>query len=159
MVSPRTRSRLAASMVLLTLVGVAFIAPAAEAVTSRDAPAHGPDLAQRMLKMVNRSRGSRGLAPLRMNAHLSKEAFRHSKHMARVGAISHTPNLADLVRGVGGSVFGEDLGKGRGMQGIRDAWLRRADTRRIMLDPRFHRVGLGVVHVDGFFWVTLQAFD
>jgi hypothetical protein len=28
-----------------------------------------------------------------------------------------------------------------------------------MLDPRFHRVGLGVVHVDGYYWVTFQAFD
>ena len=56
-------------------------------------------------------------------------------------------------------MFGEDVGKGRGLRGIRDAWLRRADTRRILLDPRFHHVGLGVVHVDGFYWVTLQAFD
>ena len=79
--------------------------------------------------------------------------------MARKGVISHTPNLADLVRSVGGSVFGEDLGKGRGLRGIRDAWMRRADTRRIMLDPRFGHVGLGVVHADGFYWVTLQVFD
>ena len=56
-------------------------------------------------------------------------------------------------------MFGEDLGKGRSLEGIRNAWIRRADTRRIMLDPRFEHVGLGVVHVDGFFWVTLQAFD
>jgi hypothetical protein len=26
-------------------------------------------------------------------------------------------------------------------------------------DPRFHHVGLGVVHADGFYWVTLQVFD
>jgi len=52
-----------------------------------------------------------------------------------------------------------DLGKGRALEGIRNAWIRRADTRRILLDPRFLHVGLGVVHVDGFFWVTLQAFD
>jgi uncharacterized protein YkwD len=94
-----------------------------------------------------------------MHARLSTEALRHSKRMARAGAISHTPSLADLVRGVGGSVFGEDLGKGRGLRGIRDAWLRRADTRRIMLDPRFRQVGVGVIHVAGYYWVTLQAFD
>ena len=94
-----------------------------------------------------------------MNERLSREALRHSRQMARSGAITHTPNLADLVRSVGGSVFGEDLGKGRGLRGIRDAWIRRADTRRIMLDPRFDHVGLGVVHADGFYWVTLQVFD
>jgi uncharacterized protein YkwD len=79
--------------------------------------------------------------------------------MARSGAISHTPNLADLIRSVGGTVFGEDVGKGRAIVGIRDAWLTRPDTRPILLDPRFHHVGLGVIHIGGFYWVTLQAFD
>ena len=112
-----------------------------------------------MLALVNRSRASHGLPLLRMNKRLSREALHHSRQMARKGAITHTPNLADLVRSVGGSVFGEDLGKGRGVRGIRDAWMQRADTRRIMLDPRFGHVGLGVVHADGFYWVTLQVFD
>jgi uncharacterized protein YkwD len=79
--------------------------------------------------------------------------------MAKTGSITHTSNLAELVRSVGGTVYGEDLGKGRGLEGIRNAWIRRADTRQILLDPRFQHVGLGVVHVDGFYWVTLQAFD
>ncbi|MGZ5212390.1 MAG: CAP domain-containing protein [Actinomycetota bacterium] len=159
MITPRTRPRLAASLLLLTLVGAAFVAPSADAGARRAPRPTADELGQRMLRLVNRSREIRGLPELRMNAHLSAEALRHSRRMARAGTISHTPNLADLVRGVGGSVFGEDLGKGRGLQGIRDAWLRRADTRRIMLDPRFRHVGLGVVHVDGFYWVTLQAFD
>jgi hypothetical protein len=79
--------------------------------------------------------------------------------MARTDAISHTANLEDLIRGVGGTVFGEDVGKGRAIVGIRDAWIRRPDTRRILLDARFHHVGLGVIHISGFYWVTLQAFD
>lgn len=112
-----------------------------------------------MLGLVNRSRHSRGLPRLRLNLRLSSEALRHSRHMARIDAISHTPNLADLIRGVGGTVFGEDVGKGRAIVGIRDAWLRQPDTRSILLDARFHRVGLGVIHIGGFYWVTLQAFD
>ena len=112
-----------------------------------------------MLNLVNRSREIRGLPELRMNARLGEEALRHSKRMARTGTISHTPNLADVIRGVGGSVYGEDIGKGRGLQGIRDAWLRELDTRRIMLDPRFRHAGLGVVHIDGYYWITLQAFN
>ena len=159
MTSPRTRSRVAASMVLLTLIGAAFVAPSVHA-SARSTPRPTADeLARRMLNLVNRSREVRGLPELRINARLSREAMRHSKRMGSAGTISHTPNLADLVRGVGGSVFGEDLGKGRGLQGIRDAWLGRAETRRIVLDPRFHHVGLGVVHVDGYYWVTFQAFD
>lgn len=158
MSTPRTRSRLAASLVFLALIGAMFVTPSAQAEV-RHARSAIDELAQRMLALANRSRHVRNLPTLRMNAQLSREALRHSRSMARSAVISHTTNLAELVRGVGGSVFGEDLGKGRGLEGIRNAWLRRSDTRRILLDPRFHHVGLGVVHVGGFFWVTLQVFD
>ena len=122
----------------------------------------GPQAFERLalaLELVNRSRATHGLPLLRINLRLSREALHHSQQMARKGVITHTPNLADLVRSVGGSAFGEDLGKGRGLRGIRDAWMQRADTRQIMLDARFDHVGLGVVHADGFYWVTLQVFD
>lgn len=159
MTTARTMSRSAASVLSLSLVAAMFVAPSAHAGARMAQRPGADDLAQEMLRLVNRSREVRGLPELRMNGRLCKEALRHSRSMARIGAISHTSNLADLVHGVGGSVFGEDLGKGRGLQGIRDAWLRGAETNRIMLDPRFHHVGLGVVHVGGFYWVTFQAFD
>ncbi len=144
---------------MFALIGAAFVAPSAHADARRDPRPTADELAKRMLNLVNRSRDIRGLPELRLNAHLCPEALRHSRRMAKTGTISHTSNLADIVRGVGGSVFGEDLAKGRGLQGIRDAWLRRTDTRLIMLDPRFRNVGLGVVHFNGFYWVTFQAFD
>jgi uncharacterized protein YkwD len=159
MTTPRTRSCVAAGLVLFAMMSVTLVAPAADAGPRRGAQPTPDELGQRMLTLVNHSRTTRGLPLLHMNARLCREATRHSDRMARNGAISHTPNLADLVRSVGGSVFGEDLGTGRGLRGIRDAWMRRADTRRIMLDPRFDRVGLGVVHAGGFFWVTLQVFN
>jgi uncharacterized protein YkwD len=112
-----------------------------------------------MLMIVNRTRVRHQLRPLEINSRLSGEALRHSKQMARNGALSHTPGLADLIRDEGGTVFGENLGRGRGLRGIRDAWLGSSDTRRILLDPRFIHVGLGVAHIDGFYWVTFQAFD
>ncbi len=159
MTTPRSRSSVAASLVLFALLSVALVAPTADAGPRRGPRPTADELAHRMLALVNRSRTSHGLPQLHMNKRLGREALRHSRQMARKGAITHTSNLADLVRSVGGSVFGEDLGKGRGLRGIRDAWMRRADTRRIMLDPRFPHVGLGVVHADGFYWVTLQVFD
>jgi uncharacterized protein YkwD len=159
MTAPRTRSYVAASLVLFALLSVTLVAPAADAGPRRTSRPTSDELGQRMLALVNRSRALRGLTTLHFNRRMSREALRHSRQMARRGVITHTPNLADLVRSVGGSVFGEDLGNGRGLRGIRNAWMRRADTRRIMLDPRFAHVGLGVVHVDGFFWVTLQVFN
>lgn len=160
MTTPRARSGLVASLAVSAAIGASFAVPLAHA----QSPVHvavrpANDLRDHLLTLVNRSRHSRGLPRLRLNLPLSREALRHSKQMARTGAISHTSNLADLIRGVGGTVFGEDVGKGRGITGIRDAWLRRSDTRRILLDARFHRVGLGVIHIGGFYWVTLQAFD
>ena len=159
MTTPRNRSRLTASLVLFAMLSVAVVAPSVHAGAKRGQEPTSEELGKRMLALVNRSRTTRGLPVLRLNERLTREALRHSKRMAQEGAITHTPNLADLVRSVGGSVFGEDLGKGRGLLGIRDAWMRRADTRGIMLDPRFHHVGLGVIHADGFYWVTLQVFD
>lgn len=159
MTTPRTRFRLVVSVALSAMLGTAFAGPSAHA-SPRAAIMPAPsELGYQMLALVNRSRALRGLPDLRVNEHLGREALSHSRHMARIGAISHTPNLVDLIRGVGGTVFGEDLGKGRGLRGIRDAWLSRPDTRGILLDGRFHHVGLGVVHVDGFYWVTLQVFD
>lgn len=161
MTTPRARSRWVVSLAVSAMVGAFFATPLAHAQSPRHEvvrPASN-DLRDRLLALVDRSRHSRGLPLLRLNLRLSSEALMHSRYMARTGAISHTPNLVDLIRGVGGTVFGEDVGKGRAIVGIRDAWLRRPDTRSILLDARFHRVGLGVIHSGGFYWVTLQAFD
>jgi uncharacterized protein YkwD len=159
MSTPRSRCRLTAGLVLFAMLSIAVVAPSVHAASRRGTEPTSEELGTRMLALVNRSRTAHGLPLLRRNERLTREAIHHSMRMARSGAIAHTPNLAELVRSVGGSVFGEDLGKGRGLIGIRDAWMRRDDTRRIMLDPRFHHVGLGVVHADGFYWVTLQVFD
>ena len=160
MTTPRTRSRLVVPLVLGTTLAATFVVPSVSA-RPHAAPRHptANELRDKMLGLVNRSRTSRGLPHLRLNLRLSREALGHARQMARSNELTHTPNLADLIHDVGGTVFGENLGKGRGLRGIRDAWLRFESTRRILLDPRFHHVGLGVVHVDGFFWVTLQAFD
>lgn len=168
MTAPRTRSRVVARWILVATAGATILAPAVGAQPLGPvAPAHalgvplsGPaELRHRMLGFINRSRTSRGLEPLRIDRRLSAEALGHSRKMARESRIFHTPGLAAIVAGEGGTVFGENLARGRGLRGIRDAWLRRTDTRRILLDPRFRRAGLGVLHRDGFYWVTLQAFD
>jgi len=160
MTTPRTRSRLVVLLLLGTILAATFAVPS---VNARPNVAHrqpsDQQLRDRMLGLVNRSRTSRGLPRLQLNLRLSRGAYDHARHMARTEELTHTPNLADLISDVGGTLFGEDLGKGRSLRGIRDAWLRRDSTRRILLDPRFHNVGLGIVHADGFYWVTLQAFD
>jgi uncharacterized protein YkwD len=160
MTTSRTRSRLVVLLILGTMLAATFAVPSAQA-RSHLAQRQSSDreLRDRMLELVDRSRAHRGLPRLELNARLSREALAQARHMARTNRLTHTPNLRDLVSDVGGTIFGETLGKGRSLRGIRDAWLRGDATRRILLDPRFHHVGLGVVHVDGLFWVTLQVFD
>lgn len=167
MTAPRIRSLVVSLTVSATLASIVMFTPAYArprvdpSRASHVAAHHRGSMADRdaMLSLVNRSRHLRGLPALRINERVSREALAHSRSMSRSGTISHTPGLAAIIVRAGGTVYGEDVGEGRALRGIRDAWLGRADTRRILLDSRFHHVGLGVVHGDGFFWVTLQAFN
>lgn len=154
MIAPRIRSS-----IVLAMAVTALMATTAQARSHTGRIAAPPVLRTRMLGFVNHTRALHNLPPLRINTRLSSEALHHSVQMAHDSELSHTPNLDELITSEGGTVFGENLGKGRGLRGIRDAWLHRADTRSILLDPRFVHVGLGVVHIDGFYWVTFQAFD
>jgi len=161
MTAPRTRSRVVVRWAVVATVALAIVAPAAGARPIRPTvrPPTPTELGDRMLALINRARATRGLPSLRLSPRLSREALHHSRAMAREHRLFHTPDLAALISHEGGTVFGENLGKGRGLVGIRDAWLREGDTRGNLLDARFRHAGLGVVHRDGFYWVTLQAFD
>ena len=159
MKAPRTPSKVMRSALLAT-VALALLAPAAAGQPARTTtrPPSPTELRDQMLALINRARATRGLASLRLSR-LSAEALGHSRAMAREQRLFHTPGLVVLISNAGGTVYGENLGKGRGLRGIRDAWLRQGDTRGILLDGRFRNAGLGVVHAAGFYWVTLQAFD
>jgi uncharacterized protein YkwD len=156
MTTPPGRTRSVVSLAVFAALFLSVSVPAAGA--GAKTPPSPTQLRARVLDLVNGTRTGQGLPALRLNRRLSNEALAHSRSMARTGAISHTADLGDLIRNLGGTVFGEDVAKGRGLRGIYDAWLRSSDTRRVLLDPRFREVGLGVVHIDGFYWVTLQAF-
>ena len=151
------RTRSVVGVATFAMLSVCISIPSARAGVN--APPSPTELRGRMLDLVDRARTHHDLPVLRLSDRLSKEALAHSRHMARSGEISHASDLGDLIHSMGGTVFGEDIAKGRGLRGIYEAWLQRSDTRAVLLDARFRHVGLGVVHVDGFYWVTLQAFD
>ena len=64
--------------------------------------AHAGGRAQRfqneMLRLVNQTRSAHSLQTVRLNGHLSREAWRHSVAMGRRYVLFHTTNLWDLVR-------------------------------------------------------------
>jgi uncharacterized protein YkwD len=161
MTTPRIRSLVVSLTVSAMLTSLVLLTSAHARPLEARRPVHivAADTRDEMLELVNRSRRLRGLPALRINERVSREALAHSRLMSRTGTLSHTPSLAVIIVRAGGTVFGEDVGQGRGLRWIRDAWLGQSDTREILLDSRFHQAGLGLVQVDGFFWVTLQAFD
>ena len=168
MTTPRARALVVSLMVSISLASLCTLSSAQAGPRAKGVhPGHlafrgsgeTDELRTKMLALVNRSREPRGLPALRIDDRLSREALAHSRKMSQAGVISHTSNLVEIISGVGGTVFGENVARGRGLQGIRDAWLGGSETRAILLDRRFHHVGLGVIHAGGYYWVTLQAFD
>jgi uncharacterized protein YkwD len=109
---------------------------------------------QRMLQLLNQARRNHGLAVFRSNLELSKSAWNHSKRMAERNQLFHTANLYEAVRTWGPSTWGENVGFARWLKRIRTMWMNSSGHRYNILNPRFRRVGIGVVKARGRVWVT-----
>lgn len=105
---------------------------------------------------VNRIRTSYGLRPLRVDAPLRRSARKHSLDMGLRDYLSHVTRGAgtrfvDRIRreeGRGRSRFyGETIGYVGELQDAADrivsAWMASPPHRRILLDGRFRRIGVG----------------
>jgi uncharacterized protein YkwD len=107
--------------------------------------------------LVNAERADRGLPPLRGDADLGQAAARQAGDMVRRQYFAHvTPGGADLgdrLRSAGygdgsGWRAGEALGWGTGSRAtpaaLVDEWIASAPHRRILLDPGFRELGVGI---------------
>ena len=132
-----------------TLAASALLAsPASAAPTGQTA----------VVRELNAARAHHGLAPLRDDARLTRAATRHSREMVahhdfahesrdgsrfsrRIEAMRYMPRR-------GRWWVGENLAWGRGPdaapEAVVQAWLRSATHRRVLLSPRYRRVGVGV---------------
>lgn len=116
------------------------------------------DAASAIVCLVNAERTSRGVRPLQRDGALAQAARRHASDMARRNYFSHvspsgkTPG--DRVREAGygdpgdGWKVGEDLGWGTGQRAtpnaLVDAWLNSPPHRKILLEPSYRELGVGV---------------
>lgn len=116
----------------------------ADAITRRD----------RMLRLLNQTRRNHGLRVFRLNLELSHDAWRHSKRMAERNEVFHTSNLYDLVRSFHPSTWGENVGAAGTLRRVRRLWMGSGGHRDNILNPRFRRIGIGVVKARGLVWVT-----
>ena len=101
-----------------------------------------------LLKVINQTRQSHGLAPLRVDPKLVRAARWQSADMAAKGYFAHGAFAQRMAAfGVRGRRVGENLAWGTGSyaspQGIVRGWLASPVHRGNLLRPGYRRVGLG----------------
>jgi uncharacterized protein YkwD len=109
-----------------------------------------PDAEARLLAMVNRERRIRGLSPLVSDSSLRLAARHHARDMALRGYVGHDSlrgqtmraRLAGFLRP--GPRIGENVAMVQSVEEGHRAFVASQPHLQNMLDPRFHRVGIGV---------------
>lgn len=116
-----------------------------------------------LLALVNVRRQQAGIAPLRLNSHLSQAAQRHVEDLSRQGAISHVGSDGSTLRvrieatGYPWSAIGENVAMGQtSPEAVMTAWMGSPGHRQNILSPEFSDLGLGYVEVRGRkYWVQV----
>ncbi len=98
-----------------------------------------------LLSVINATRTSHGLAPLRVDYRLVRTARAHSMDMLRHHYFSHGAFTSRVrASGAAGPVFGEDLAWGpMSASWVVSQWLASPSHRAVLLRPGFRRVGVG----------------
>jgi uncharacterized protein YkwD len=106
---------------------------------------------RRFAQMVNDTRSTATLSPLRMSDRLTEAARRHSRRMAGEGELYHS-NL-DRLLGPGISSVGENVGYGGSLEELLAAFMASPPHAQNILGS-YQRTGVGVIRVDGRYWIT-----
>jgi uncharacterized protein YkwD len=131
-------------MLVLIALCLGLIAPQAGATTSAEQAVHA---------MINESRAPDGLRLLRLSERLSRIAHRHSKQMATQRTLFHTCLPCALGNG-DWRKLAENVGFGADTGTVEEQFMASPPHRANILDPKFRRVGVGVVRRGGLVWVT-----
>lgn len=108
-----------------------------------------PDAEHQLLDMLNSVRVQRGLPPLRMDRSLQQAARAHSREMVTGGYVGHGSKNGDsaldrlshvVVRGL----VGENVTFAVSCAAANRALVASKGHLANMLEPRFHRVGIGI---------------
>ena len=154
-----TPARAVIAFVLLSVI-LTTLAPSALAES-----AEGPSRTRadryrmQMLQLINQMRTARSLPAMKLNHRLSTESWDHSRAMARRVELFHTPNLASIVEAFGATVWGENVGVAQTLRRILSLMMASPPHRQHLVDARLRWVGIGVVRMHGWLWVTLDLHD
>jgi uncharacterized protein YkwD len=111
-----------------------------------------PKLEKAVIKAVNDARSRYGLVPVQAHSVFSAAARAHSVSMARNGHFAHSTTTSALWRALAKHwSLGENLAwfsPAAGAQQIVQFWLHNPAHRKLMLERRWRKIGVGVVHAD-----------
>lgn len=147
---------LIASMLLVVLL--ATLAPVA-AADARVARTRADRYRIQMLALINEMRSSRNLPQIQLNHRLSPESWQHSRSMGRRVELFHTPDLASIIEPFGATRWGENVGVARTLSRVLALMMASPPHRRHLVDPRLHWIGIGVVRMHGWLWITLDLHN
>ena len=142
---------------------VCWLVPAATAsacagARSRPSPASLDRAIRATVCVINQARGAHGLGALRASGSLARAATAHSRDMVLHGFFAHdsptgsTPkeriDRAGYFAGAGSWALGETIAWGSGdlatPASIVRSWLLSPGHRAILLDGRYHDLGVGI---------------
>jgi uncharacterized protein YkwD len=138
----RTRSLLVLG-VLLTFLAASTATPVSAGVYRTE-----------MFNIINKARNNHGVPDVKLDDDLSQDARHHSRRMADLGYVFHTPNIAGKLNSVSWSTYGENIGMAHTLKRVRELWMASPPHKANLLNKKFDWVGVGVVRRDGWFWVT-----
>jgi uncharacterized protein YkwD len=106
---------------------------------------------RRFSQMINDTRTTTTLSSLDLSERLTRIARRHSRQMAAQGDLYHSDLQGLLGRGI--STVGENVGYGNSLEELLAAFMASPPHAHNILGD-FDRTGVGVVRVDGVYWLT-----
>jgi uncharacterized protein YkwD len=108
-----------------------------------------------LLHKVNAVRRVRGLAPVRLDDHLSRVAQSHSHVMRSEQRLFHTSDRRLDRQVTGEEALGENVGWGTSSERLFEAFMDSRPHRSVILDRHFKFLGIGASYQDGDLWTTL----
>lgn len=118
------------------------------------ASAPSPEAEAQFVSRINSLRASKGLSQLEVSGELTGVARNWTEQMVQDGQISHNPNLASQVSG-DWTKLGENVGVGSDVEGLMQAFINSPAHYKILTDPDWSYVGVGVtVAPDGRMYTT-----
>lgn len=117
-----------------------------------------------MVGLVNNERMKVGVSALIVDVNLTAAARSHSRDMFMRQYFSHytpegkTPSDRIIAAGVHFTIMGENIAYTPDLPTAHTGLMNSPEHKKNILDPQFHRVGIGIISTDSFGMMVTQDF-